>query len=165
MWRLVGRDISSGGVTQPPTIAFTEDIFDAIALTWHCKDVEALVNIRTSPEICAYSASFREAVFNASQKDNLKNELLNLMHQAMDSEAIASKAKGAVEIAGLGTTVIGMIPVVGNLAAAASLGEFLYYKQLERKETSARWYLLGNKIREVDLKAVLSKPRSTMNLL
>jgi len=56
-------------------------------------------------------------------------------------------------------TGAGLIPApqVAIPAALVGLASFLGYKQAERAAEKQQWYLLGAKIRELDLQRVLKK--------
>lgn len=81
------------------------------------------------------------------------------MREAMQSEAIWRRAKGVLETVGVASTCIGVIPSVGTLASLAGLSSFLKYKQAERKEQGHQWYLLGPKLRELELRSILQDER------
>ena len=159
VWRLVEHDITEIGAKHPcPTfLPFGEDLFNVTALTWDCKDVDALKAIRTSKEVIEYSDRFRRALFSAASSQDMSKSMRRLMYEAMQNEAISRRAKGALETVGVASTAIGAIPAIGTPAALVGLKSFLAYKQAERKEQSHQWYLLGLKIRELELKSILQE--------
>ena len=159
VWRLVQYDVIDicGPYPSPDFFSFEDDSFKVTALTWECEDVESLKAIRTSSEIKSYSLKFRKALFEAVNGDDMKKEMRRLMREAMDSEAIAKKAKGAFETVGALSNSVGAIPVLGTPATLAGLGAFLGGKKAERSEQEHQWYLLGVKMREADLRRIVQE--------
>ena len=87
----------------------------------------------------------------------MNTEMRRLMREAMSYEAVARKAKGAFETSGVAATIAGTIPLLGTPAGLAGLGSYLACRKAERKEASHKWYLLGTKMRETDLKRILNQ--------
>jgi hypothetical protein len=159
IWRLVGRDIVEVGTgkSAPQFLTFDDSTFRITALGWDCENIEALKGIRTCKEIKQYSAGFRNALFQAAGVADMNTEMRRLMRSAMSSEALAKKVKGCFETVGLGATSVGVIPMLGTPSAAVGLSSFLASKKAERSEQAHQWYLLGPKIREVELRNILDE--------
>lgn len=159
VWRLAEHEITEVGskTSCPDVLSFGKESFKVTALAWECDDVNSLRAIRSSMEIREYADSFRDALFSAANSDEMNREMRRLMREAMDSEAIAKRVKGALETVGVTSTGVGLIPGLGTPASLVGLASFLGYKKAEREEQKHQWYLLGTKIREVSLKQILQE--------
>ena len=159
VFRYVASDLTTKKVTAnaPPTLTITSRTLRLINLDWQCKNFDSFVEIRQSKAISEYGIGVRKALTSAKGTKDLESELVRLMQKAFTSAEIARTAKGAFEVAGVGSNIAGVVPVAGSVASLIGIGSYLAQKAAEHKEKEYEWYLIGAKLREIELNNILRK--------
>jgi hypothetical protein len=153
---LTGIDSSSASACL---LHFPDSVLPLVGLDWRCEDIDSFAAIRQSKEISCYGRAFRDKVATISDPQALRDALVDLMRDAMDHQSIAARTKGAFETTGSAANIAGFIPVVGTVASLIGVGADAAARAAGRYERQSHWYLMGPKLREVALKAMLNRTR------
>ena len=145
---------------QPKMLAIDEQSIRLLGLDFSPSNIDAFYAIRGSRAITSYSSRFREVAFSIPASANQEVAFVDLMAEAMDDADVAKHAAKAFDSAGAIMNVVGLIPVVGSLASAAGIGSAIGEKVAERKQESHEWFLIGNKMREVEIRHLLSRRKT-----
>lgn len=156
--QVLGHD-SLGSKPEPP-IALDTGVLPVVGLDFAPSSVEAFAAVRESKEVAAYAAGFREALSRAVESGDLREQMLRLMRQAMDHERVAELAVKGFESAGSMLNFAGLVPVLGTVTTIAGIGVDASARLAERTAATNRWYLLGPKLQEVQLKELIRKATS-----
>lgn len=146
--------VPDGSNSNPEPLIVGTETLNVVGLDWACNDLDALAVVRQSKQITQYGTEFRH-ILRSSSSATVRENLLGAMRKAMQDEDVAKMAHAAFTTTGVASTVAGVIPLLGTPAALLGLSTFLASKQAERTAEANRWYLLGARLREVDLMSSL----------
>jgi hypothetical protein len=133
------------------------DTLNVVGLDFGTADMETFVSVRQSREISEYAGEFRQAISQAASSKDLQSELLRLMKKALDYESIARHTTGAFQTIGSAANLGGLIPVIGSITSAVSIGADVAGRSAKKIESKKQWYLIGPKMKEIAVKDALSK--------
>jgi hypothetical protein len=155
--KLQERGLVASTTAELSLLTLSESSLAIIGLDWQCSSVDDFAAVRQSKKIKNYAKSFRAALFEAAEAGDVIERLQDLMREAMDWAEIANRAKSGFEVSGYAASGVGLIPFAGTAATLVGFGLSAAQKEAERRERRGRWYLIGPKMREVALEALLAK--------
>jgi hypothetical protein len=155
--KLQQRGLLLSTPAEPRLLSLSESVLPILGLDWQCLSLDDFAAVRQSSKITDYAQRFRAALFTAAEDGNLVERLKALMREAMEWAEIAARVKRGFEVAGYVTSGVGAVPdpTVSVGATVVGWGLAAAQKEAERRERNDRWYLIGPKMREVALEAVL----------
>jgi hypothetical protein len=135
----------------------SESSLTIIGLDWQCSSIDDFAAVRQAKKITDLARDFRAALFNAGDGNDIAKRLRGLMRDAMEWGEVAQKVKRGFEVAGYVASAISAVPGIGIGVTLAGYGLAGGQKEAEKREQRDRWYLIGPKMGEVALEALLKK--------
>lgn len=139
------------------TWALDPSTLDLVGLNFPANSIDSFAAIRQSRQVSEYAVNFRMAVASAMSQPEATNSLLRAMKVAMDQEEIRNLASSGFKTIGSAANVGGLIPLYGTVSSIIAIGLDAGSRALDRSIAEKQWYLLGPKMREIDLKSMLSQ--------
>ena len=127
----------SGGLTVG-----LEDYADVVGLTLTSRTTDALAEIKLNDNIRRYAEGFQAALKGESSG----TDLFERVASAWDSADLRTDIGGAFSAASRVLGVAGLIPGVGTITGAASMGADVAGEVARRRAEEFRWYELGPEI-------------------
>jgi hypothetical protein len=143
--------------SQPQKVLLSSKLIKASGLAFTPSDLESFYDIRSSKKIMDYSEDFRAALRESAKFEDCEEKFLEMMHQAMETEEIATKAASGFQTAGSVSTALGFIPVVGTAASCVGALTDAAGRASSARADKASWFLLGPKMHEVAIRSHLGK--------
>jgi len=150
-------DDTPGPLPDGITLALDENTLSITGLNFAPSNFDSFVNVRTSKEISEYATSFRDAIDKSRTSSNQESSLIEIMREAMETEKISTMAAGALQTSGSVLNVAGMIPILGTAASIADTVSDIAERAASAKAKKNSWYLLGSKMKEIEIKSLLTK--------
>lgn len=135
-------------------ITATESYIDIVGLTFNPTNYDLLYEYKQDKEVRLYAKAFREIVSSIGNAKDIRVQLLMLMRESIEKQALTKKASGALDISSILLSLAGFIPVVGPFLSGGALLATGGSKVLDRY-ASRTWYEFGPRIKRItDLKAI-----------
>jgi hypothetical protein len=126
----------------PSVISTMVEPYTSVAgLTFGVDGVRDFVELKAVEDLRRYADTFRQ-VLDAPETAKL-GDLYPAIAQAMERQEVATKVKGAFEVAGKTLDVGSFVPGAGPMPAALAMGADLVVAGAGRRAKKARWYDLS----------------------
>ncbi|WP_420645604.1 hypothetical protein [Candidatus Leptofilum sp.] len=152
------------GTVSESSLKAIEDYIDISGLIFNPRTLDSVYELKADKDLRSYADDFVSLVHGFKDESNVKQRLLELIHESINKSGISAKAAGFFDATSTVLEVIGLIPILGNvtsLAGIVSSGASYGAKKYQRKQ---EWYQLTPQIHKtLSTNQIISRVAEELN--
>lgn len=130
-------------------IEITRQYIKLSGLLFNPATLDILYELKSDKDIRTYANSFRNVMNDIHPSGDVRKKLLTELRAAMEKAEISRRVSGYFNNTSTVLSVVGLIPILGNIASIGDLATDGLSRASGRYAEKLEWYELGNRIRSV----------------